>query len=205
MPAQAAAIARDRGIPIDEEAAKKNFRQILATYKPVGDEAMQNNNPGGGEVGVGYAVMTMAAEKRPLDRMTAAFTHLVAARQMPDGNWPETTSRPPLEYSNITRTALSVRALTLYPIEGSRKEIDAKVVRARGWLLASKPESAEEYGMRLMGLAWAKASRKELDTAAREWIAKQGDDGGWKQLPQLPPTPSQPASLCLRCTRPASR
>jgi hypothetical protein len=117
--------------------------------------------------------------------MTAAFTHLVSARQMPDGSWPEATSRPPLEFSNITRTALSVRALTLYPIEGQRKEIAAKLARASGWLLTSKPASAEEYAMRLMGLAWSRASRKELDTAAREWIAQQGADGGWRQLPQL--------------------
>jgi hypothetical protein len=39
--------------------------------------------------------------------------------------------------------------------------------------------------MRLMALAWTKASRKELDTAAREWISQQRTDGGWAQLPQL--------------------
>jgi hypothetical protein len=185
MPAQAAALARDRGVTIDEELATKNLKQILSFYKPIGDESLQNANPGGGEVGIGYAVMALAAEKRPLDRMTAGFTHLTAARQMPDGSWPESTTRPPLEYSNITRTALSVRALTLYPIEGQKKEIDAKLIRARGWLLAVKPQGAEENAMRLMGLAWTKASRKELDTAAREWIAQQRADGGWAQLAHL--------------------
>jgi hypothetical protein len=185
MPAQAAAIARDRGIAINEEMAKKNLKQMLAIYKPAGEEAMQDQNPGGGEVGIGYAVMALAAEKYPLDKITAGFTHLVAARQMPDGSWPETTSRPPLEFSNITRTALAVRALTLYPIEGRRKEIEAKVARARTWLLAASPASAEEYGMRLMGLAWAKASRQELDTATQAAIGLQRADGGWAQLPQL--------------------
>src|SRR2546423_13742048 len=82
MPAFAAAIARDHGVPVDESVAQKNLKQILAFYKPTGDEAMQNNNPGGGEVGVGYAVMALAAEKRPLDRITAEWTHAVAARQM---------------------------------------------------------------------------------------------------------------------------
>ena len=185
MPALAAAAAREHGVPVDEGVAKKNLAQILATYKPTGDEAMQNTTPGGGEVGIGYAVMALAAEKRPLDRMTAGWTHVVAARQMPDGSWPETTSRPPLEYSNITRTAMAVRTLTLYPVEGLKKEIEGKLARARGWLLAARPQSAEEHAMRLMGLAWTKASRKELDTAAREWIAQQRADGGWAQLPQL--------------------
>src|SRR5262249_43614861 len=126
MPAMAAAFTRDRGIPIDEAVAQKNLKQILGFYKPTGDEAMQNSNPGGGEGGIGYAVMALAAEKQPLTRMTAGWTHVVAARQMPDGSWPETTSRPPLEYSNITRTAMSVRALTLYPVEGLRREIEMK-------------------------------------------------------------------------------
>ena len=185
MPALAAAVARERGIAVDETVAQKNLKQIRATYKPTGDEAMQNNNPGGGEVGIGYAVMALAAEKQPLDRMTAGWTHVVAARQMPDGSWPETTSRPPLEYSNITRTAMAIRALTLYPVEGLRKEIETKLARSRAWLLAARPQSAEEHAMRLMALAWAKASRKELDTAAREWTAQQRSDGGWAQLPNL--------------------
>ncbi len=185
MPATAAAMARDRGIAIDESIAAKNLRQITGFYRPIGDEALQNNNPGGGEVGVGYAVMALAAEHRPLDRMIAGFAHLTAARQMPDGSWPEAATRPPLEYSTVTRTALSVRTLTLYPIEGQRKEIEAKVARARGWLLAVKPQSAEEAGMRLMGLAWAKATRSQLDMAIREWEAQQRADGGWAQLPHL--------------------
>lgn len=185
MPAFAAAIARERGVPVDESVVQKNLKQIMAFYKPTGDEAMQNNNPGGGEVGIGYAVMALAAEKRPLDRMTAGWTHVVAARQMPDGSWPETTSRPPLEFSNITRTALSVRALTLYPVEGLKKEIEEKLARARDWLLTARPQTAEEYAMRLMALAWTKASRRELDTAARQWISQQRTDGGWAQLPQL--------------------
>lgn len=185
MPAEAAAVARERGIAIDEQVATRNLKQIIGTYKPVGDEAMQNNTPGGGEIGIGYAVMALAAEKHPLDRLTGGFTHVVMARQLPDGSWPEATSRPPLEFSSITRTALSVRALTLYPLEGQRKEIDLKLDRARGWLLNAKPQSAEEHAMRLMGLAWARASRKDLDTASRDWVAQQGSDGGWKQLPHL--------------------
>ena len=39
--------------------------------------------------------------------------------------------------------------------------------------------------MRLMALAWTKASRKELDAASRDWISQQRTDGGWAQLPQL--------------------
>jgi hypothetical protein len=66
-----------------------------------------------------------------------------------------------------------------------RKEIETKLARAIGWLLATRPESAEEHAMRLMALTWTKASRKELDSAAKAWIAKQRADGGWSQLTHL--------------------
>jgi N-acyl-D-amino-acid deacylase len=131
--------------------------------------------------------LALAAEKYPLDKMTAALAHVAAARQTPEGYWPETIQRPPLEYSSITRTAMAVRVMTLYPIEGRKDETALKLSRARAWLLRSRPESAEEYAMRLMGLAWTKAPRAELDAAVREWIAQQGDDGGWKQLPHMQP------------------
>jgi ankyrin repeat protein len=187
MPAQVASAARERGLAVNEDLAKKNLKQILAVYKPKGDEAMQGLQPAGTEITVGYIVMALAAEKYPLDKTTAALTHVIAAAQMPDGSWPNTISRPPMEDSSITGAAMAVRALTLYPIEGAKQEIDQKLRRARTWLLAAKPQSAEEYAMRLMGLAWTAASRHEVDAAAEEWIAQQRAAGGWSQVPHFEP------------------
>ena len=185
MPQQVAVAAREKGIPVDEGLARKNFQQMLAVYRPLAEEAMQGQLTGGGELTIGYIMMALAAEKHPLDKITAAQTHAVAARQMPDGSWPEATSRPPMEYSTISRTAMAVRTLTLYPIEGRRKEIDERLRRARAWLLAQRPFSVEEHAMRLMALAWAGAPRASMDIAARELIALQRGDGGWAQLPHL--------------------
>ena len=185
MPAQVAAAARERGIRVNEDLAKKNLKQIQAVYRPLGPEAMQGSLVPGGDLTLGYIMMALAAEKHPLDKMTAALAHGVASRQMPDGSWIEGQTRPPMEYSTISRTAMAVRTITLYRIESRRAEIDERLRRARTWLLGAKPQSAEEYGMRLMALAWTKASRAELDMVAREWIARQSADGGWSQLPHL--------------------
>jgi hypothetical protein len=185
LPAQLASAARERGIPVNEDLAKKNIRQIRAVWKPIGEASMQGALGPGGDLTAGYIAMALAAEKYPLDHMTAALAHAAAARQMPDGSWIESTSRPPMEYSTITRTAMAVRTIVLYPIEGRRQQTEERLRRARAWLLNAKPQSAEEYAMRLMALAWSKASRNQLDTAAREWIARQRADGGWSQLPHL--------------------
>src|SRR5262249_41435725 len=150
-----------------------NLRQIRAVYRPLAREAMQGSLVPGGDLTVGYIAMALAAEKHPLDTMTASLTNGLAFRQMADGSWIESQTRPPMEYSAISRTAMAIRTVTLYPIEGRRKELDARLRRARAWLLRAKPQSAEEHAMRLMGLAWTKASRGELDTAAHEWIARQ--------------------------------
>jgi ankyrin repeat protein len=185
MPAQVAAIARVKGIELDEGLAKLNMRQIAGTYKPIGEEALQGGSPPGQELTIGYVAMALAAENYPPDLMTAGLSHMVAARQMPDGSWPEFENRPPMEYSTISRTAMAVRVLTSYPIASRAKETEERLRKARAWLLASNPASAEEYAMRLMGLAWTKLPPADLQREAKTWKAQQKSDGGWAQLPHL--------------------
>ncbi len=185
LPAQVAAAARAKGVAADERTANLNFRQILASYKPIGEEAAQGVSPPGQELTIGYVAMALAAEKHPPGKMTAGLFHLVAGRQMPDGSWPEFETRPPMEYSTISRTAMAVRTLTLYPIASRSKETEGRLLRARAWLLNAQPASAEEYAMRLMGLGWTKAPLSDLRREAKVWKARQRGDGGWAQLPQL--------------------
>jgi hypothetical protein len=53
-------------------------------------------------------------------------------------------------------------------------------------MLTAKPATAEEHAMRILGLAWSKASPREIETATKPWIALQNkQDGGWSQLPHL--------------------
>jgi hypothetical protein len=51
--------------------------------------------------------------------------------------------------------------------------------------LSTKPASAEEHAMRLMGLVWTKADRRDIDSEMLSWARQQQEDGGWRQLPQL--------------------
>jgi hypothetical protein len=47
--------------------------------------------------------------------------------------------------------------------------------------------SAEERGMRLMGLVWTNAARPRVESAVRDVRAQQEIDGGWSQFGRTTP------------------
>ena len=161
MPALAAANARRKGIEIDTVRARKNLDDILTFFKSNAPRMMLGDPAVGGEaLTTGYAQMALAADGHPLDRVTATMTHWLLARQMPDGRWlGNGLNRPPSEYSVISHTAIATGGLRAYPLPGRKHEIAESLQRARQWLLAAEPKSAEERGMRLMGLVWTDAPR----------------------------------------------
>jgi hypothetical protein len=59
--------------------------------------------------------------------------------------------------------------------------------RARQWLLAAQAKSAEERGMRLMGLVWTDAPRSRVQDAIREIRSQQEAGGGWSQFGRTEP------------------
>ncbi len=182
LPGQLAAVARAKGIVVDEELAGKNLQQMLSFFKTAAEAAMQGDQPAGNFITVGYVMSAFAAEQHPLDNITAAFTHLLAGQQMADGTWlGNGVSRPPMEDSIVSQTALAVRAVTLYPLAGRKNELDEKLGRARRWLLATAPSTTEERDMRLMGLAWTNAPRADINAAVQQIIGQQRTNGGWPQ------------------------
>jgi ankyrin repeat protein len=190
VPAEAAALARRKGIQINEELAKKNIQDILAVFRQAAAPAMQAQStlPGGITLTAGYGLMALAAEAHPQDKVTAALTHWMLATQMPDGSWlGNGINRPPIEYSTISHTAITVRGLTLYPMEGRKPEIERALAKARGWLMNAGTGSAEDRAMRLLGLVWTKATAPAVKAATEEIVRRQNATGGWSQLDQLDP------------------
>jgi hypothetical protein len=159
-----------------------NLQQVLAFYKPFAQQAMQGDLPSDGPLQVGYASMALAAAQYPLDDMTASLMHVVLSSQMPDGSWfVGGASRPPMEDSDVSTTAMAVRALTLYPLPGRAKHFEEALRRARRWFLATPTNSAEERNMRLMGLVWTRASQHSVESAKQQVLERQRSDGGWSQ------------------------
>ena len=109
---------------------------------------------------------TLAAMGYPANRATDALVADIAASQLADGSWPlvggrSAAVRPP-KTALITRAALCVRSLKAYGPPGRAAEMNARIAKARQWLLAATPVTAEERNMRLLGLHWAGADGSTL-------------------------------------------
>jgi ankyrin repeat protein len=186
--AMAAAEARKKGIAINEEIEQTNLKQIEANYKNVADLAMQGDQPGGNIITIGYVIMALRAEQHPFDKIVAELTHAAAALQLPDGYWtPNGVSRPPMEDSLVTATAMGARTLTQYPLPGGNHQLDEKIRRAQHWLLAVDARSTEDRAMKLMGLVWTKAPQSTVEAAVRQVLGQERASGGWPQRDGMEP------------------
>src|SRR5712692_1333168 len=186
LPAMAVSLVREKGIPVDEGIAKQQLKITAAVFGPHRENLLQavNTVPDSPEVS-SYTLVGMAADKYPADQITDAMVHDLAQKQKGDGSWHTTDRRVPLGSSDISVTALSMRSLQLYPIEGRREEFQKRIERARKWLLEAAPKGTEEEVFRLLGLGWSKASQAEIQVGARKLAVEQRPNGGWAQLPTL--------------------
>lgn len=190
MPAEAAALARRKGIAIPEQLARKNIDDIVATMRASAAAAIQGRQtlPGGITLTVGYGLMALAAEQYPLDSVIASHVHWMLATQMPDGSWlGNGVNRPPGEFSTVSHTTIAVRGLMLYPIADRKPEFDRALQRAAKWLMGASASTTEERAMRLMGLVWTKAPNAAIRAAIEDVLGHQDTAGGWSQLPVLEP------------------
>ena len=132
-----------------------------------------------------FELFMLAAMKTPPTLATDAWMYYLAAKQRPAGNWHSITTRPPIQDGDINRTAMAIRAVTVYGTPSRKAEFAARIRRAAGWLAAQTPVSTEERIMQLLGLSWAGAQRPLRETRMRELLALQRSDGGWAQTPYL--------------------
>ena len=181
LPQMATAAARKRGIAVDEQIAAEQVKAVFSTYAPL-QEVMRTRpdkipDP---TVSVSYALLGLAAEQHAADALTAAMADLISKHQAADGHFRTLPMRPPIESSEFTSTALSIRALQVY---GNGAD-DGSWPRA-GWLQNAKPQTNEDAAMQLLGLAWSHADPSYLRSAATALIAQQRPEGGWAQLSTL--------------------
>jgi len=192
LPAMAIGLARERGFGVDHGLARANAEATLQAgikvrEKMLGQEILRAgmdfvNLPLTGS----YVLLGLAAENQLSDQTTDAIVHHLIGEQTVDGRWGGRANRPPLEYSDVTATALTIRALQLYSPKGRMVETRECIDRAKRWLVGREASSNEESAFRLMGLGWSGASKQDIQKSVRALLANQRKDGGWSQLPTLP-------------------
>ena len=180
----AAAAARAKGIPIDENAARERLRQITFTINPV---ALEGAAALGGADNNLYAVEALVRAGYAPNRLTDYLVANLAASQGGDGGWHlPGYSRSPLQDSDFSRTAMAIRALKAYGTPGRAAELQQRIERGKQWLLHAEPVILEDLDMRLVGVAAAGASAAELHKLAEPILALQRSDGGWAQRQEFP-------------------
>jgi hypothetical protein len=179
LPAAAQAYARKRGIttgPLLEQLppeANEFTTERLIEYNSFGANSL------------GYELFSYASVSRPSDARIHSLVHVVKVLQQADGHWKTPGNRPPLTFDEYTTTAYAIHALKTYSKDTDRADHEARIGRARSWLLEASPATTQERAFHLLGLAWSNASRESLDKAARSLAATQRKDGGWSQLPAM--------------------
>ncbi|HYT69293.1 MAG TPA: ankyrin repeat domain-containing protein [Vicinamibacterales bacterium] len=173
--------ARQRGFRIDSDLLSAQIAHITPIKR---ESAMQFDAGINPQIGYPYILVALAAAGTPPRReITDARVHYLAGRQAIDGRWRSESHRPPLEDSDFTATALSLRALQLYTPRGRADEFRRRVERARRWLEHALPRTNEDRTMQLLGLAWAGSDGSRVRTIAGALLADQRPDGGWAQIP----------------------
>jgi ankyrin repeat protein len=185
LTAMAVSLARQNGLPVDEEIARRQLRTIGEYIDGWRDRLRQGMGIPGDVDTVSYILLGLAAERYAPDEATDAMARFIRNLQSPTGQWRIISHRPPIESSDIEVTAASMRALQVYGPQTARAEYQAAVARAAAWILAAQPKTSEDRAFQLLGLAWAGAGRSAIQPAARALAAEQRADGGWAQIPSL--------------------
>jgi ankyrin repeat protein len=174
------ALAQERGFKIDEEMLAEQVDKVGGSLHP---EAYVLADGGINEqIGQSYRLVGLGSASVAGNSRTSVITHMLLGKQDVNGNWNSYSHRPPLEDSPVTATAVTIRALRLFPAPDRAPEVEERIHRARRWLASIRPASTEESSMQVLGLAWAGAAAREIRRAATELMRQQRPDGGWGQI-----------------------
>jgi ankyrin repeat protein len=182
----AAGEARARGLRVNPQATMARIDMLKSGPPPA--LLLERMDIGVPEV-FASAATALAAENVPPNPVTDMIAANIAATQAADGSWHLLNGigdRPPTSEGSITRVALCVRTLKVYGPPARAAEIDARIAKARQWLLAAAPVTAEDRNMQLLGLHWSGAGADATKRLVAPILAAQQADGGWRQHDNLP-------------------
>ena len=188
QPAQARAYAAARNAKLSPDPAlRKALMDAEIAMRPRLFPALPYLSTFGGDFDTTNAMMIANVDlNEPPSEFTDLIVHFLAARQTTSGEWSFLgVARPPIEESNISRTAHGIEILKRYAWPARQAEFDRRIEKAETWLRQAKPKTTYEHADRLLGLHAAGMSGADLQPDAALLLKLQGDDGGWAQTQYL--------------------
>jgi len=185
LEALAVSAARTAGLAVDEQTARAELKAIAAYVDTWRERNLQGIGIPGDSDTMSIILVGMAAERYPADATTDAMALFLKNKQIPNGMWPVSGHRPPIESSSLVTTVLSARALQFYAPKAQHAEYQKSIDLAKSWVAQAQPQDTQERAIQLLGLKWNDAERERIQQAARQLIAEQRTDGGWSQIPTL--------------------
>jgi ankyrin repeat protein len=183
--AETVALARSRGLPVDEAIAKRQRERIALYLDDWRERALLLQGIPGDSDSMSPILNGLAAERHAPDAATDAMTRFIRLQQTEDGHWRVFAHRPPMESGDVKSTVECMRALQAYAPLHERSLADDAIGRAGAWLTKAQPDGTQERAYHLLGLHLAHAGTAVVVAAGRRLLSLQRADGGWSQLPTL--------------------
>ena len=182
LPVLALTAAKAKGFAIDEEELKKQLAHTAKFLAGNKENFLKGQGTGGQADSAGYALWTLAAGDCTPDETTAAVAEYLLLRHKDRDHWGSSGNRPPTEATAFSTTYMALYGLERFGTEAQAERIAKRRDDTRAWLLKTPASENEERVFRLWGLEAAGAAAAEIESAAKELLAKQRADGGWAQL-----------------------
>ena len=181
LPVMALVTVRSRGFPVDSEHLKQQL-QFTADFLSRNKQRYREGEGQNGQVDTaGYALWTLDRGGWNPDDTTAAVAEYFLIRGNDRDYWEPDSNRPPSEQSLFTSTFVALRGLKVFGVPDQIEKIDARIERARQWLLKTSPQDTEDSVFRLRAVHLVNAPEDIVRQAVIELKTRQREDGGWAQ------------------------
>lgn len=183
LPALTQGLAQEKKFIFDQAVADELSRTTIKTIARRLDSALEEPLPVP-SIGA-WLLIGLHASAYRADELSDGYAYSLARSQFGDGRWITKAARAPTDYSDVTTTALAIRALRHYAPPTMTRHFEGRIDRAATWLRSVRADSTEERALQILGLHWAQSDRSHLRDLAADLLLQQRDGGGWSQLPTL--------------------
>lgn len=183
LPALTRGLARETGFAYDEAVAAELDKSTVRLAARRMEHALEEPSPVPSIPA--WLLIGLQASAYPSDEVTDSWVYSLARSQSGDGRWTTKAARAPTDYSDVTSTALAIRALQSYAPPTMKQPFQQRIERAAAWLRQVRADSTEEQALQILGLHWANSDRKQVQALSAQLRQQQRDGGGWAQLPTM--------------------